>query len=59
MGSLDAFIKTVEILKREHVIDHLWKYGRALMQVVNQHAKAAGFKDFFMKKVFPAHQVLM
>lgn len=36
MSSLRAFIKTIEIMKRESVIEHFWNYGRDLMSQFNK-----------------------
>jgi len=46
MSSLRAFIKTVEIMKRESVIDHFWKYGRKLMNKFNSMAKEFEINEF-------------
>lgn len=47
MSALGAFIKTVEILKREHVVDHFWHYGKALTQGMNDIAKELGIENHF------------
>lgn len=40
MSALGAFIKTVEIIKRDQVIDHIWKYGEKLMNEFNRAAQS-------------------
>jgi glutamate-1-semialdehyde 2,1-aminomutase len=53
MSALGAFIKTVEILKRDNVIDHYWAYGTALMNGLNELAKQKGLQDFFYLEGYP------
>lgn len=53
MSSLGAFIKTVEILKRENVIDHFWKYGQALKHGMNERSKSLGIEDSFYVEGIP------
>ena len=53
MSALGAFIKTVEILKRDNVIDHYWSYGTALMNGLNDLAKQKGLGDFFYLEGYP------
>jgi glutamate-1-semialdehyde 2,1-aminomutase len=53
MSALGAFIKTVEILKRENVIDHFWNYGKKLMQGMNQIAKELDIQDNFYVEGYP------
>lgn len=47
MSALGAFIKTVEIMKRENVVDHYWSYGKELMTGMNNIAADLDIKDFF------------
>ena len=47
MSALGAFIKTVEILKRDNVIDHFWKYGDKLIKEGNKISKELGLLDYF------------
>lgn len=46
MCGLGAFIKTVEILKKENVVDHLWKYGEALISEANNVIKKHNLGDY-------------
>ncbi|HXB41070.1 MAG TPA: glutamate-1-semialdehyde 2,1-aminomutase [Bacteroidia bacterium] len=47
MSSLGAFIKTVEVYKREKVTDHLWDYGKKLITGMNTIAKDLGVEEYF------------
>ena len=42
MSSLGAFIKTIEILKRDNVIQHVWDYGSTLIQEANSLSEKHG-----------------
>lgn len=47
MSALGAFIKTVEIIKRDNVIEHYWNYGKELKQGMNQIANNLGINENF------------
>jgi len=49
MNGLGAFIKSMEIMQRDHVVDHIWKYGESLIKMMNEVAS-----DFGMEKHFVA-----
>jgi len=53
MSALGAFIKTVEILKRDSVVDHFWRYGKQLMDGMNSLAKEMGIGSQFYLEGFP------
>jgi glutamate-1-semialdehyde 2,1-aminomutase len=53
MCGLAAFIKTVEIYKRENVVDYLWKYGKRLMDGMNGIAGDMDISDYFYVEGFP------
>ena len=53
MGALGAFIKTIEIYKRENVIEYIWEYGRKLKNGMNQIAKELGINEYFYVEGFP------
>jgi len=53
MSALGAFIKTMEILKREHVVEHFWNYGTKLMDGINAIAKELGIADKFYLEGYP------
>jgi glutamate-1-semialdehyde 2,1-aminomutase len=47
MSSLGAFIKTVEVYQREKVANHLWSYGKKLVNGMNSIARSLGLADHF------------
>ncbi len=47
MSALGAFMKTIEILRRENVIQHFWTYGNELIEGMNNTAEKLGIKDHF------------
>lgn len=53
MSGLGAFIKTIEILKRENVVEHFWDYGQKLMDGMNRIANNLGLKDIFYVEGYP------
>jgi glutamate-1-semialdehyde 2,1-aminomutase len=53
MSSMGAFIKTVEILKRDNVIDHIWNYGGKLINGMNEISKDLGIEEYFKVEGFP------
>ncbi|MHA8069055.1 glutamate-1-semialdehyde 2,1-aminomutase [Aquirufa ecclesiirivi] len=53
MSSLGAFIKTVEILKRDEVISHFWSYGTKLIDGMNGIAGSLGIKSNFVVEGYP------
>ena len=53
MSGLGAFISTVEFLKKHSVIDHNWEYGRKLISVMEETAKAFEVDGSFKISGFP------
>ncbi|MHA8057413.1 glutamate-1-semialdehyde 2,1-aminomutase [Aquirufa nivalisilvae] len=53
MGSLGAFIKTMEILQRDHVVKHFWDYGTKLKTGMNQIAKELSIGSNFYVEGYP------
>ena len=47
MAPLGAFIKAIEIYKRDNVVEHLWSYGEQLINGMNTIAKELGIADYF------------
>ena len=47
MAPLGAFIKAIEIYKRDNVVEHLWSYGEQLINGMNTIANELGIADFF------------
>lgn len=52
MSALGAYIKTMEILKRDEVVPHFWRYGDKLMSGINTIAKDLGIEDQFKLEGF-------
>jgi len=50
MSSLGAFVKTIEFMKKNNVIKHIWKYGHDLINLFNSLAKKHGIEDNFIIK---------
>ena len=57
MSSLGAFIKAVEVYKRENVTDHLWEYGKKLITGMNEISRALGLADYFEVVGYPVSPV--
>jgi glutamate-1-semialdehyde 2,1-aminomutase len=53
MSGLGAFIKTLEILKRENVVDHYWNYGKKLISGMNQIAEDLDINEYFYVEGYP------
>lgn len=54
MPALGAFIKTIELYKKNDVISHLWKYGRNLFDGIHQISYELGIlKHFFIDGGYP------
>ncbi len=47
MCGLGAFIETINFIKQNNVIDHLWQYGEKLKQGMSELAKKHGVEDSF------------
>ena len=53
MSALGAFIKTIEIMKREKVVNHYWNYGKKLISGMNQIASDLQIQNFFYVEGYP------
>lgn len=53
MSALGAFIKTIEILQRDNVVEHFWDYGARLMEGMNDIAAALGISNQFYVEGYP------
>jgi len=53
MCSLGAFVKTVECYKELNIVDHLWSYGRKMIDGMNNIAKELDLERFFVAKGYP------
>jgi len=49
MSGLGAFVATIQFMRENNVIDHLWGYGSKLVNLMNETAK-----DFNLEKYFVA-----
>lgn len=47
MSGLGAFVATLNLMKREGVVEHLWSYGSKLKTLMNDLAVANGVADSF------------
>ena len=57
MASLGAFIKSVEVYKKQNVTDHLWNYGKKLITGMNDIANKLGLSDYFEAGGYPVSPV--
>lgn len=48
MSGLGAFVETVKFLKENDVVNHLWEYGRRLIDLMNETAKQYGIEKNFV-----------
>lgn len=46
MTALAAFLKTIEIMQRDNVVEHIWNYGKKLIDIFNQTAKKYNINDY-------------
>jgi glutamate-1-semialdehyde 2,1-aminomutase len=53
MSALGAFIKTIEIMKRDRVVEHFWNYGTRLVNGLNEIANEMGIEKYFYAEGFP------
>jgi glutamate-1-semialdehyde 2,1-aminomutase len=47
MCGLGAFVKTVELMQRHNVVEHIWDFGQKLISLINEKASSAGIANFF------------
>lgn len=48
MSGLGAFVETVKFLKQHDVVNHLWEYGRRLINLMNETAQQYGIEKNFV-----------
>ncbi len=53
MSALGAFLKTVEIIRRDDVINHFWNYGKSLIDGMNDIAGKLGIGHSFYVEGYP------
>lgn len=59
MCGLGAFVATMNFMQREHVVDHLWEYGKKLVDLMNRVAAANGVAKHFRAGGFPCSPYYM
>ncbi len=59
MGGLGAFIQVVEEYQNSNVIDHLWDYGKKLIEESNAVSSEMGLKDYFYIDGYPCSPVVV
>lgn len=47
MSALGAFIKTIEVLKRDQVVEHFWNYGTKLLNGIKEITEELGISEQF------------
>lgn len=53
MPGLAAFVKTMEVYQKEKVVEHMWTYGKKLMDGMNTIASGLNINDFFYVEGYP------
>lgn len=53
MSALAAFLATLNIMKSEPVIEHIWEYGNKLISIMNKKAKEFGISEYFIADGVP------
>jgi glutamate-1-semialdehyde 2,1-aminomutase len=53
MCGLGAFIKTVELYKKLNIVEHIWNYGRKMIDGMNTIAKQYGIEKYFYVEGYP------
>ena len=48
MNGLGAFIETMQFMKENNVVEHLWDYGKKLIDLMNNTAKKFGVEKYFV-----------
>jgi glutamate-1-semialdehyde 2,1-aminomutase len=48
MNGLGAFVATVKFMQQNNVIEHLWDYGKTLIDLMNEMAKQFGLEKNFV-----------
>ena len=53
MCGLGALLKTIDVYEKLDVIDHLWNYGKKLMDGINQISDEKGIREYFYMEGYP------
>ena len=48
MNGLGAFVETMKFMKENKVVEHLWSYGRRLIDLMNATAKEFRIEEYFI-----------
>ena len=48
MNGLGAFVESVRLMKDNDIVDHLWRYGKKLISMMNFQAKEFGLEKNFI-----------
>ena len=48
MNGLGAFVETMKFMKKNNVVEHLWSYGKKLIDLMNDTAKKFGIESNFV-----------
>jgi glutamate-1-semialdehyde 2,1-aminomutase len=55
MSSLGAFVKVIKFYEKNKVIEHMWDYGKRLMEGVKKITDEIGISEFFYFYGFPCN----
>ncbi len=53
MCGLGALLKTIDVYEKLDVIDHLWNYGKKLMEGINRISDEQGIRECFYMEGYP------
>jgi glutamate-1-semialdehyde 2,1-aminomutase len=53
MCGLGAFVKTIEVYRELGVVDHLWDYGKKLIDGINAIAESYNIREYFYAEGYP------
>lgn len=48
MNGLGAFVESMKFIQKNNVIEHIWNYGKKLIEMMNQSAKELGIEKNFV-----------
>lgn len=53
MPALGAFVSTIDFMKKNNVIHHLWDYGNKLINMMNEESSKVGLSNYFVVSGVP------
>ena len=53
MSALGAFVATIDFMEREQVVEHIWTYGRSLMEMMSELAQEYRIAESFKVGGYP------